>query len=351
MITLNKRILRSEKLKFVFRVDASKNIGMGHIMRCIALSEELIKRGHICYFLSKIRDDFLINKIKKMKIEFFYLDNNLTLLDDLKKLINLSKKYYIDWIITDNYWVTSDYLKVIKEKGFNVITIDDLAYTYYYSDLVVNQNINADKFIYKAESYTKFLLGTKFVILRNELLKKEKKTFKNNVNKIMVTFGGTDNNNLTLKVLKILSKIKKDVEFSIICGPFNPYYKKIESYFKKSNQYFRVISQPKEMANLYLETDIAISAGGTTSYELAYFGIPNIIITIAENQNEIAKELDKQNISFFIGDKNNFKENELLNKVKKLTDNKNIRETMSKNGQRNVDGKGKIRIIDFLESL
>ena len=338
-------------MEFVFRVDASSDIGIGHFMRCIALSEELIKRGHICYFLSKIKDDFLINKITQMNIDIFYLNENITISDDLKKLINLSKKHYIDWIITDNYWITSDYLKVIKEKGYNVLTIDDLAYTYYYSDLVVNQNINAEKFNYKAESYTNFLLGTKYVILRDELLKKEKKTFKDNVFKIMVTFGGTDNNNLTLKVLKILSKIKKDFEFNIICGPFNSYYKKIKGYFKKSNQNFKVISQPKEMTNLYLETDIAISAGGTTSYELAYFGIPNIIITIAENQKEIAQELDKQSISFYIGDKNNFKENELLSKIKKLTDNKKIRETMNKNGQRTVDGKGKIRIIDFLESL
>ncbi|GAG07678.1 unnamed protein product, partial [marine sediment metagenome] len=111
----------------------------------------------------------------------------------------------------------------------------------------------------------------------------------------------------------------------------------------------RVIKSPENMANLYLESDIAISAGGSSCYELAYFGIPNIIITLADNQLNIAHELDKQKISTYLGTKNEIEIEQLKNKVKELINNDSLRKTMSQNGKKLVDGKGKERIVRFME--
>ena len=105
------------------------------------------------------------------------------------------------------------------------------------------------------------------------------------------------------------------------------------------------------MADLYLQSDIAISAGGTTCYELAYFGIPNIIITVATNQLNIAKELNKKNISTYIGSKEEISLEKLKVGVLELINNYKKREEMIKNGKRLVDGLGKKRVVECMNSF
>ena len=101
----------------------------------------------------------------------------------------------------------------------------------------------------------------------------------------------------------------------------------------------------------YLNSDVAISAGGTSSYELAYFGIPNIIITVAGNQENIANEMNEKQVSISIGSKKEFNKEILLDKVKELIINYSLRRNMSENGKRMIDGNGKIRVVDFMERL
>ena len=87
----NRNILRSERLNILFRVDASKDIGIGHVMRCMALSEEFIKKGHICYFLTKTINDNIIETLKKRGKKVFILDKEISINEDLTLLINYLK--------------------------------------------------------------------------------------------------------------------------------------------------------------------------------------------------------------------------------------------------------------------
>ena len=101
----------------------------------------------------------------------------------------------------------------------------------------------------------------------------------------------------------------------------------------------------------FRKSDIAISAGGTSCYELAYFGIPNIIITIAKNQINSSKELNNKNISIYLGSKKDMYKYDLINKINELIENYPLRVKMSNNGKKLVDGNGKKRIVDFMESI
>ena len=103
------------------------------------------------------------------------------------------------------------------------------------------------------------------------------------------------------------------------------------------------------MLDIYLESDIAISAGGSSCYELAYFGIPNIIITVSDNQLNIAKELNKKNVSIYLGKKEDFSPNRIKENVLKLINDTSLRKKMAENGRKLVDGKGKKRIADVIE--
>ena len=162
-------------MNVAFRVDASVDIGIGHLMRCLALSEELIRREHSCYFLSKIDNDELISRIKKNNVHYQKINPNATLQTDVETLIKFSNENDVDWIITDHYGINSQYIKEIKKNNLKVLSIDDNAQIHYYSDIIVNQNIGAEKLDFSSEKYSKFLLGTKYVMLRDELLQKYKR--------------------------------------------------------------------------------------------------------------------------------------------------------------------------------
>jgi len=332
-----------------FRVDASSDIGIGHLIRCLALSEEFTKRGYNCNVISKIENEELISRIIKNKINFQKIKPKVTLEEDRNIVIKFSNEYDIDWIITDHYGLNSEYIKELKKNNFKVLSIDDTAQIHYYSDILLNQNIGSEKLKFSTEKYTKFLLGTNYVMIRNQLLRRDEKNEKNTVEKILITLGGTDEDNLTLEIIKILEDINDKTEFLVLIGPLNPHENNIKDYIKEKGLKIKLIKSLEDISNIYLESDIAISAGGSSCYELAYFGIPNIIITVADNQLNIAKELDNQEISIYLGIKHEIKREQLKNKVKELINNHSLRKNLSQNGKKLVDGKGKERIVNFME--
>lgn len=336
-------------MDIAFRVDASKKTGIGHLMRCIALSEELNKRGNKCYFISYIEGEDLKEKVKKTSNFLHEIKKPNDLEEDLKYLIKFCKKQDISWVITDSYDINSNYLKKIKKNGFKLLSIDDTAQNYYYSDIVVNQNIGAEKLNIEREKHTKLLLGPRYVMLRDEILNnRTEKKFRTDVKNLLITLGGVDDNNYTLKILKQIKDLI--IKKIIVIGALNPHYKKIEEYAKNKTD-IKLITSPKNMVEIYQKTDIAISAGGTTCYELAYFGIPNVIITVADNQLNIAKELDKKNVSIYLGKKEEFFPKELKDNLLTLINNSSLREQMIKNGMELVDGNGKKRIIEAMNNL
>jgi len=334
-------------LNIAFRTDASADIGIGHLIRCLALAEELKNKGHVCFFVTKIQNKELIDRIEQDNIHF-QTDPNATLDEDKQILLKFSNENKIDWIITDHYGINSDYVQKLKENNYNVLSIDDNALIHYYSDIILNQNIGSEKLKYSSEKYTKFLLGPKYALIRNQLLVRDKKTKQSTVKNILIMLGGADEDNVTLQIIKSLKSID-NVEFLVIIGPLNPHYNELKKYVESEKLNIRLIKSPENMADLYLESDIAISAGGSSCYEFSYFGIPNIIITLAENQLKSAKELDKQKIGINLGNKQEIDTKQLGKKVKELIKDDSLRKMMSENGKKLVDGKGKERIVSVME--
>lgn len=337
----------------VFRVDATKNIGLGHLMRCYALAEELVKNKKTCYFISNIDSAKIVEKITKSKITLEKISNSPNANQDLNYLIDFSRNNNIDWIVTDHYEINSEYIKTIKDNGFNVLSIDDTAQTYYAPDIVVNQNIGSEKLKFRSDKNTRLLLGPKYVMIRDELLKREKKRYHEDVKTILVTLGGMAYDTLTIQILRLLKEIIDDsVQIIVVIGPLNRVKSDLKSEMNRlSDSNFRFVFSPRTMLDLYLESDIAISAGGSSCYELSYFGIPNIIITIASNQLNIAKELDKENVSIYLGRNEDFSPNRFKENILKIIDDKSLRKKMVENGKRLVDGNGKKRIVDVMNNF
>ncbi|HVQ01213.1 MAG TPA: UDP-2,4-diacetamido-2,4,6-trideoxy-beta-L-altropyranose hydrolase [Candidatus Thermoplasmatota archaeon] len=336
-------------MKIAFRVDASPDIGIGHLMRCLALSEELRHRGHECSFLLKVVHPEVLERIKKFGCASYLLPRTASLQQDLDSVIEYAFDNTVDWLITDHYNIDASYVKEIKHQGFHVLSIDDTAQMHYFSDIVVNQNIGAEKLAFSAEPYTTLLLGPSYVMLRDELLRRDQKKYNAIVKKILVSLGGTDADNFLLFLLRALEDITKDIDVLAVVGPFNPHETALQAFRETTKMGLTLIRSPPNMAEYYLQADLAIGAAGSSCYELAYFGIPNLMITIADNQLSIAHEMEKQRIGIYLGEKHDLQPDLLREKVNEFLVNRSLRNNMSANGQRLIDGHGKKRIVDCIE--
>ncbi|MBN1280622.1 MAG: UDP-2,4-diacetamido-2,4,6-trideoxy-beta-L-altropyranose hydrolase [Candidatus Thermoplasmatota archaeon] len=338
-------------MNIAFRVDASPDIGLGHLMRCLALSEELKNRGHYCLFFTKTNNPEVINRIKAYHHDSSLIPAFVSIQQDRDMLISYAQDQKIDWVVTDHYGIDASYIQVIKQRGFYVLSIDDTAQIHYYSDIIVNQNICAEKLEFSTEPYTIPLLGPSYVMLRDELLVREKKKYHTKVKKLLLLLGGSDSQNYILTILQSIANVIQNIELLVVIGPFNPHKAILQAYAEETDLPINCLYSPKNMAEYYLQADLAISAGGSSCYELAYFGIPSLIITVANNQRGVAYGFHTNRIGLYLGEQAEIKPEHLRDKVKELVEDKSLRDRMRQNGMNLVDGKGKAHIVDSMERI
>ncbi|MEO0152063.1 MAG: UDP-2,4-diacetamido-2,4,6-trideoxy-beta-L-altropyranose hydrolase [candidate division WOR-3 bacterium] len=338
------------------RVDGSANIGTGHVIRCLALAKELAQTGFKIVFCTKDFDSNLINRIISSGFKVSVMPAGVSLEEDMQYFTNLGKKHNADIVITDNYHFIDSYQKYLKENFRFLISIDDIAETFFYSDILINQNINATPEIYKNKisKWTKMFLGPTYALLMPEF--KEYHNYPRNFDKvknIIITFGGGDPQNLTFKVLKILDSIEADFSITVVIGMTNNNKENIIKYAGRAKREIDIKENVSNsiMAELILKADIAIGAGGSTSWEFCCLGVPFIIIFFADNQKGVAEGLHKRGIAINLGYYKYLTENDIKETVERLIENHSRRQLMSLKGREVVDGLGARRIVDEIIKL
>ena len=339
----------------IIRADASTRIGTGHIMRCIALAQAWQDRGGDVTFLSYcdsetlrqriIDEDFDFIPIEKPHPEPYDLSSTLKVLSAMRYDLSAT----CPWLVLDGYHFTPNYQKVIRENGYRLLVIDDMAHIdHYHADILLNQNIHASSLRYSCDMDTVKLLGCEYVLLRREFLKYKnwKREIPEKARKILVTMGGGDPDNVTLKVIKALNSLNdSDIEVKIVAGPMNPNINSLEKKLHNSPYALGLLSRASNMPELMAWADIAISAGGSTCWELAFMGLPSLIITVADNQIEIAEGLQQACAEIHLGWHDEITPNSIAETLQKMLYNNERMEDISENGQRLVDGSGGKRIL------
>jgi len=349
----------AKPLNLLIRADAYRAIGTGHVMRCIALGQAWKANGGNVLFASYCESDVLRSRLNEEGFSYIPiqkphphpsdLDSITTLLD------NLCATEQRDRIIValDGYHFDGYYQRIIKNKGFRLLCIDDYGHAdHYYTDVILNQNLSADISLYPNYSpYTKFLLGPQYVLLRKEFWKW--KTWKRDIpgvaKKVLVTMGGADPDNVTLKVLKALKEVAiPDMEVVVVLGPSNPHKDDIEHFLSlfpfKSHLLLSVDNMPEIMA----WADVAIAAGGSTSWELAFMGLPSLLIILAENQRAVSHKLEESGTSINLGWHDETKVGTISKVAENIMKNQKAREAMSTKGRSLVDGNGGSEVVKFL---
>ena len=337
------------------RADASVSIGTGHIMRMIALGQAWQAQGGEVHFLCAEITPALEQRLASKGFHLLRIDATLGSPEDLSETMHLiAETLQADRknarVVLDGYHFGSDYQLGIKTAGFTLLVVDDYGHAdFYHADWVLNQNISAREELYaKRSPATKLLLGPKFAMLRKEFLtyKGWQREIAPVAKKILVTLGGSDPDNVTLQVIQAL--IDLDLHVKVVIGGSNPHLREIENFIRSQNNstaLIEVIVNATNMPELMVWADIAVAAAGSTSWELAFTGLPNLVFVLADNQVEIAEGLSARQVAISIGRPSPdalvyFKE-----KLSQLAVSHTERHRISEVSHELVDGSGAKRVL------
>jgi UDP-2,4-diacetamido-2,4,6-trideoxy-beta-L-altropyranose hydrolase len=340
----------------IFRVDASPQLGTGHLMRCLALAQAWKETSGHAIFAMALEVPSLIKRLNSEGMEIVHLSVKPGTVDDAVQTVSLAKGMGADWIVVDGYHFDAEYQKVIKDLKRRILFIDDYGHAkHYYADIVLNQNLHAHKGLYRSkEPYTTLLLGTRYVLLRREFLKWRgwRRNIPNIARRVLVTFGGSDPENLTLKAIQALEQMRFDgLEVTVVVGGSNPHYQELQSAVQ--NLPFAVVLKRSvaNMSDLMAWADVSIASAGTTSLELAFMGLPSLIVIIAENQRPLAEKLEETGIALNLGWYENLAPVRITQALLKLLNDLEARAEMSRRSYCIVDGKGVERVISQMKEI
>ena len=299
------------KEALLIRADASVSIGTGHVMRMIALGQAWQVQGGEVHFLCAEITPALEQRLASEGFHLLRIHATLGSQEDLSETIHLiSEMLQADRqnarVVLDGYHFGSDYQLGIKAAGFKLLVVDDYGHAdFYHADWVLNQNISAREELYaKRSPDTKLLLGPKFAMLRKEFLayKGWQREIAPMAKKILVTLGGSDPDNVTLKVIQAL--IDLDLHVKVVIGGSNPHLREIENFIQSQNDstpFIELLDNATNMPELMAWADVAVAAAGSTCWELAFMGLPNLVFILADNQVEIAEGLSARQVATSIG--------------------------------------------------
>ena len=338
----------------LIRTDASVQIGTGHLMRCLALSQAWQDAGGKVVFLMATKAPALEARLQSEGMKIVHLSVQPGSIDDAIQTSCYAHQVEADWIVVDGYHFGTNYQRIIKNQKCRLLLIDDLGnFEYYYADLILNQNIYAHEELYgNREPYTQLLLGTRYALLRREFLKWRgwRREIPEVARKVLVTMGGSDPDNVTLKVIQALQQVDVDgLEAIVVVGGSNPHYEELQSVAQKSRFPIRLESNVTQMPELMTWADVAISAGGSTCWELAFMGMPTVALILARNQCPIAERLDTVGVAVNLGWYEDVSPKKLAQVVMQLLKAPRTRAEMSQCGRQLVDSMGSDRVIQALQ--
>ena len=336
----------------IIRADATETIGTGHVMRCIALAQELRRRCSDIHFVMSPAPSTVISRLEKEGFTWEIIHGETGTHRDADMTCAIARRLSASWIILDGYKFGGDFQKAIKDHELGLLCIDDYGHAdQYHADIILNQNIYAEDIIYPANDKTRLLLGSRYALLRKEILpwREDRCLNPGPAKKIVITMGGSDPQNATLLVLHALQKLPVHA-FSarIVIGGSNPHAGIISESIRSTSHDVELLRDVSNIGEIFAWADLAITSGGSTTLELAYIGVPMITLVIADNQKRVCESLDRKKAAINMGIVDKTLEQKIIPIIQEVINSHDLRNVLSRNAQCLVDGKGAGRVAAAL---
>lgn len=349
-------------MKIALRVDASSQIGTGHFMRCLTLADALKGGGAQVRFVSRHMPEHLREMLVAKEHEFIPIKSRPSgTSDDLSHAHWLGTSQHADaedarealsdqvwdWLVVDHYALDVRWESVLRKAVRRVMVIDDIADRQHDCDVLLDQNLYADmntRYTGNVPPHCRLLLGPRYALLREEFhqLRKHVTPRNGRVRRVLVFFGGVDEGNFTGRTVEALSRLNIDgLCVDVVIGAQHPQREQIESACAKLGYVCHV--QTSRMAELMAAADLAIGAGGSTSWERCCLGLPALAFSIAQNQRPLVEEAALRGLLYAPLSRSGIAPSIELH-VQALIDNPRLLRLISLRGLEAVDGLGVKRV-------
>jgi UDP-2,4-diacetamido-2,4,6-trideoxy-beta-L-altropyranose hydrolase len=354
-------------MKIAFRVDASRGIGTGHVMRSLTLAEGLRKGGASVAFICRAHHGGLARLIEERGFALASLlapdrDFQPPLLPTHASWVGASWEEDAcqsqqalhalamepDWLVVDHYGLDARWERVMRSVATRIMVIDDLADRDHDCDLLLDQNIAADpyaRYERKLPRHCAMMLGPRYAMLQPAYAQLRDTTTPREgpIKRILIFFGGAEPGTLSCMALRaFINMQRRDIAADVVVSEEG--LREVNRQGLANHDNVRVHSKLPSLAPVLAQVDLAIGTAGTSSWERLSLGVPALVITTAENQRAIAQALQRRGLIIYMGHADEVDlsrlERELRAHVERGADT-----TMSRLGYATVDGRGVERVI------
>jgi spore coat polysaccharide biosynthesis protein SpsF len=341
-----------KSLEILIRCDGDSRVGMGHVVRCLALAEEL-RDGHGCGITFAMGTDGV--GAEKVKKEGFPLVIQNADSHEEKWLDNLIQNYSFDVLVFDiRTDLLRDSLRQWRHEGQFVVLIDDPSDRRLEADLAFYPPVPQVKRIDWTGFTGELYVGWEWVILRKEFSQEivnKKSAIRNPqsaIAKVLVTMGGSDPQGMTFKAVKALELLEEEFEVVVVLGAGFQHKKQLDDLLSGCKHHFDVQEDVINMAELMTQSDLAVASFGVTAYELAAMGVPAIYLCLTEDHAESASAFVEADMAVCLGVFTHVSTEMMTGGISNILNNKSLLSGLANNARKYIDGQGVARISHLM---
>jgi UDP-2,4-diacetamido-2,4,6-trideoxy-beta-L-altropyranose hydrolase len=352
---------------FIFRVDASRVIGIGHVIRCLSLVDRLKSHGDQCVFVTREHDGHLAGLIQDQGLETHVLPMEPASSStsggyghwlgggweaDADATVAAFAGRRPDWVIVDHYAIDERWERRVRPHCHCLAAIDDLANRDHDCDLLLDQNAVAsaeERYAGRVPSSCHLMLGPRYALLQPQYAELHTKARARgaDIRRVLVYFGGADAHDLTgMAVQALLELNRPGVAVDVVANPAHACTPSIAERMRENSQ-FTLYGRLSTLAPLMMAADLAIGAGGTTTWERCCLGLPTLVVTIADNQVPAAAELHRRGLILWLGHASDVSSETMRQELMKVLD-QGTTAGWSQECRALVDGQGASRVAKEL---
>lgn len=332
------------------RTDANTALGMGHLSRCLTLSSALMKMGAAVEFYMTAPSQAVADWVASLGCGLQQMPEGLDQAQDLELLLKRAGEMRAAGLVIDGYQFSQKYINGAAG-SLCTLFFDELMDMDLKVALILNQNFYADQSAYRMGGGTRLLLGAKYAVLRDEFVTARRQMHRiipPRAEKLFINFGGSDPSNLTTKGLQGLKQAKNRYQIKVVLGALNPFSDEVRREVEQSPHDIEVLTNIGNMAQVMAWADLALSASGTTTLEMACMGLPSVLVIQVDNQRLIGQAMGRRGLATQLGWWRDVTGAMMARAVDELADSADERGRQSRGCLDAVDGKGAERVAEAI---
>jgi spore coat polysaccharide biosynthesis protein SpsF len=340
--------MKSKTRHVLFRCDGSSTIGIGHVMRCVAIADELRRDHGVVSGFALRSDESGARLIQRYNFPVF-VPRSTELFDYRSWLCELANETQAGALVLDvRDNLPTSTLEDLRNSDVLLVTVDDPSQRRLHADLAFYPPVPQVDRMDWTEFEGRLFKGWDWIPLRREISEAPARSRPNQVESLLVTTGGADPAGMAVRIVDFLNPLEKPFETVVAAGPAFQHRRELEQAVAVASGDFRIESDPESLPALMTEADLAITSFGVTAYELAAMGVPAAYLCLTPDHQESASVFAGEGLGISLGliseiDGERFREGLLP-----LLETSELRHTMCRNGKKTVDGLGAKRISNLI---